>query len=321
MENILIANVVKDTALLLTVETAIADLAAKEILAIGDGNVILGSANVAADFVGIKEVMFVVGLGGGRFKTSVSIPRRCITSYNFQTTTAALPKIIRIGGTTAPLALVIPSTGEANILLKNLSYNHGIATQRLSYSTMKKASETAEAFVDRVVLEINTAMALQTSTFATAAKVVSGAFLGITFTASDSSVDLFVGRDGIFADSSYAVTQEPKVAIGAGADILAMEIDMQRHHGNSGYETNGSLWYKEPPMASASLLYHVTTLYWDGNAETPTTSFKAATNVLQFAADTTDSDDSIQGFVALIAGAQDDAILDTDPDAIDGTVD
>ena len=316
MENILIAYTVKDTSLLLTVEDAIDSLTAGELLAIGNDNIILGSTTLAAGLVGVKEVMFVVGLGNGKTKNSVSIPRRNITSYNQQVSTTPQVKQIRVGGTTAPLALVIPSTGEANILLKNLSYNHGIATQRISYSTMKKATETPEQFVDRVVLEINATMALQSTPFATASKVIASGNIGIDFTASSEHIDLFVGRDGIFATSAYSVIQEAKVGIGAGVDVIAMEKDMQRHHGDSGYQTNGDLWYKEPLQAKADTRYDLTTIYWNGIADTPTSSMLVAKNVLQFAADYSVTDDTVLEFIALLVDGQDKAIIEVDTDAI-----
>lgn len=317
MENILVAKKAIDVSTYANLKEALDAAAVGDIIGVGDGRVLLGTNTVTADLFGIRSVQFVVKLGITNFRTSVSIPRENIKTWNIQLHTSAVNAVYRLGGTTALTSLVIPSIGEGNLILKNLSYNHAIPTQRVSYSVTKKSTETVEAFIDRVVLELNELSALQIKPFYTAVKVGSAPNFGIDFTTSDTSVDLSISRDGIFMDAAFSQTVSANPPLGAGADVVRMEKDMSRHQGNHGYVENTDLWYKTPLVAKEDLIYEIGTLSWEGIAPARTALMPVASNTLSFAVSDEDDRDSVFDLVALVAGQVDESRVDDDPDATD----
>lgn len=322
MENILILKKVAAVAGFANIPAAMDGIVAGDLIAVGDDKKLLGSGSLAADLVGVRYVQFFTKLingGTNQIRSSVPIDREAILRYNYQTAKDAVLGVATLGGITAPLALVIPSTGNTGLVLRNMSYNHTIASERVSSSFTKKASETAEVFVDRVVAELNAQQALLAVPFVTVAKVVSGANLGITFTNTNSNVDFSLSINGFLEGSAYSITTQPVAPIGAGADIVNLEKDFSRHRGYQGYAELGDLWYTQPLAASASLKYHVATLKWNGIAETPTSSFIAATNHLQFAVDTTLDNGAItvDAFLKIIANVATTTPIETDTEATD----
>lgn len=322
MENLLVVDSVVDVAGegLTTVEDAVKEMTANQLLVVGDGHTLIGLGTTVP--AGVQDVQFLVKLKNGDIRSSVSIPRRSIRRLNVQSATSAQLKVLRIGGTALGTGLVIPSTGEGNILLKNMSYNHAIATQRVSVSVQKKATETAEQYIDRVVAEVNAAMALQAYPFATAAKVGASPDFAITFTVADTNVDLSVGVDGIFADYPAETITEMRVAIGAGKDILAMEREMSRHLGNSNYVENNDLWYKGEMQANPNDKYDVITLNWEGIAPTPTNTIKAADNSLTIAVGQDNGDfTDVLNVINSVVGNAIAVAIDVDTDATDEQAD
>lgn len=319
MENLLVVENAVDvvTGGYATVEEAVAGMAAYEFVVVGDGHTLIGVNSLVPD--GVEAVQLLVKLPNGDVRSSVSIPRRNITRLNLQTSTAAQLQVLRIGGTTSGTGLVIPSTGEANLLIKNMSYNHSIATQRVSLSVQKRATETAEQFIDRVVAEGNAAMAMQSSPFATLAKVGVSPNFGITFTVANTDVDLSVGVDGIFANYPATTITPMKVAFGAGKDVLAMEKEMSRHLGNGNYEKNADLWYKAAFVANVDDTYDILTLNWEGIAPTPTNSIKVANNSLTIAVGNNNgTTGTVVEVLNSIVGSRIAVTIDVDTDAVDG---
>ena len=322
MENLLVVESVVAIAGkgVTTVEEAVAVMKANQLLVVGDGHTLIGAGTTVP--AGVQDVQFLVKLKNGNIRSSVSIPRRNIRRLNVQYATYPQLKVLRIGGTALGTGLVIPSTGEGNILLKNMSYNHAIATQRVSVSVQKKASETAKQYIDRVVAEVNAAMALQAYPFATAAKVGASPDFAITFTVADTNVDLSVGVDGIFADYPAETITEMKVGIGAGKDILAMEKEMSRHLGNSNYVENNDLWYKGEMRANPNDVYDVITLNWEGIAPTPTNTIKAADNSLTIAVGQNNGETKpVAAVINSVVGTRLAVTIDEDDDATDGGTD
>jgi len=319
MENILILKKVASKAGFANIPAAMDGIAIGDLIAVGDDKVLLGADTVLADLAGIRFVQFFTKLSTNTIRSTVPIDREEITRFNYQAPKAAVQGVTTLGGITAPLGLVIPSTGDTGLVLRNLSYNHTIAAERVSTSFTKKAAETAEAFIDRVVAEINLQQSYLTVPFVIAAKVVSGANLGITFTNTNSNVDFDLSLNGFLEGSSVVVTTQPVAPIGAGADILNMEKDFSRHRGYQGYAELGDLWYKQPTETSAGLTYKVSTIKWDGIAETPTSSFKAATNHLAFAVDSALDNGAVtvDVFLRLICNVAVTVIEETDVDATD----
>lgn len=317
MENVLVVKNATDisTGTFNSLEDYFAAMVVGDILVVGDGKEVYGLGDTVA--AGIQEVQFFTKINTGKIICSVSIPRKNIISISNQDHTTGQNLKLRVGGTTSGTSLVIPSTGEGNFLLKNLSYNHLISTQRNSISVIKKASETAEAYIDRVVLTVNNTMAALTFPYCTAVKVGSSPNFGIDFEATSPNVDLFVGVDGIFVDyPSYSV-QDAKVPLGAGVDVLAMEKDVSKNKGNGGYVENTDLWYSQPLQTNITANYDIATILWDGIHSSPTSSKKVASNKLAIAVevddDTTNVTDIILSLVSTVAAV----VIDGTEDNVD----
>ena len=280
-----------------------------DLVAVGDGHKLIKTGSVAADLTGIDTIKFITKLADGRFRTSAPIHRRPLTVYNEQLYVAGQPKIIRVGGITEALGLVIPSEGEGNIGVQNLSYNHAIATQRVNVSLVKKAWQTPEQYVDAVVAELNASaarVAVDGVPFFVAAKINDAGgppatYFGITFTFANEHIDPAIQLDGIFEGAAKVTTQEAVVALGKGSDILAMEKDFTRNLGNAGYVQLPDLWYSNPNESSASANYNVATIGWQGvSPHGATSSMTVAQNSLTFAVPTTSTFATITAFLQLI---------------------
>lgn len=305
MENILIVNQV---ALAATVAD-LGDLDALPVgavIAIADGKKVLNASTVAADLDDVEGVVFMTKLSTGNFRTSVNIPRRNITDVNYQIYTAPQNKIMRIGALTDEGKLVIEDNQEINISALNMSYNRTIASQRVNISVTKRSGETASAFVDRIVAKLN-ADFNNTPKFFTATKLqdvtdADNPLFAIQFETANEHIDLHVGVDGTFMYNTAIVTQEAKVSMGKGSDVLQMEKDFSRHLGNNNYVEMNDAWYSQALQASAGTNYNIATLAWKGIAPKITTSIHAANNTLAFAIPTGSSVTALLTLLRLIAG-------------------
>lgn len=276
-------------------------LTTRKIAAIGDGSLVIGPTTTAAELTGIKKVQFVTRLSSGQLRYSVHIDRQLLNYNNTQVYSAPQNKIVQLGTGVASGALVIPSEGEVNFLIKNLSYNHTISTQRITYSATKKSTETPEAFIDRVVAGLNQANGMQAASIFTAVKLGSGTTLGIQFTTANEFIDLFIGVDGILSDTPLVTTQEAKVSTGRGIDVVREELVNSQFLGNNGYDTS-DFWYTQTQEAKASENYNIITLGFEGIAPTPTNSIKVANNSLAFAFPTAASYTAFATTLTLIFG-------------------
>ena len=262
----------------------IASMTAREVMVLGDSKEIITVATTAAQTNNIVNVNFITKLSTGNTRLSVAIPRRAVVSYTLQNYSAPQNKIVQLGTGVATGALVVPTEGDVEFLVKNLSYIHGIATQRITYSDYKKSWETAEVFVDRVVAGLNQANALQATSFFTAVKLGTGANLGIQFTTANEHVDFYVGVSGILSGNPITVTQQAKVSTGKGDDIVRLEKLDSRNLGYQGYECNADLYYKQTPEALVSENYNIVTLNWNAQGGMPASSPSVRTpNSIQFA--------------------------------------
>lgn len=302
MESTFIAKTVGAVATITSLQT-LDSMISGDIIAVGDGRKVIGKGSVVADLSDIKEVMFITKTAEGKFRNSVSIPREAIRSLNYQVYSAPQATVVTIGGITEPVALDIPQTGEANITVSNLSYNHNVATQRMNVSIDKRGFETPEAFVDRLVAKLN--VANTNVPFFTAAKVKDGtsAFLGITITAVDESIDLNISLDGILEFASKVVTTAPKFALGKGADVRRMEQESSKNLGNHGYIENTDLWFNMPMQSNIADNYNGFTIDWAGVAiRSISKATVVANNTMSIFIPTTATAADFKAFFALIIG-------------------
>lgn len=268
---------------------------------LGDGKQIIAYGDLPPVVNSIEQFSLITKFTTGALHSSVSIPRRNV-KVNVQTYSPPQVKVITLGGTTGTTTLNIPTEGEGVVIVKSLSYNHAISTQKVIVSLQKKPSQTPEQYVDALVLKLNNTVASQATPFFTAAKVVAAGNLGITFTTIDENVDLFVGKDGILVDELVSVTQEAIAAIGKGADIVQMERDMSRNQGFQGYVQNTDLWYKQPIQADANESYDMITLEWDGIAPSPTVNKAVMINSITLAMPTDTILEDVITLIQLLIG-------------------
>ncbi len=315
MENILVTSGVGTTSET-AVDLAIADIAIGEFIVIAEGKGIIGAGQVVP--AGTREVQFLHKLGTTDVRNTVSIPLDNIVSINHQAPVTGVVKILKIADEAGPsTALVIPATGEGNITLRNLSYNHAISTQRINGTFIKKSTETVSDYLDRVVAELNAAMALQDTPFAVVAKVGISPNFALTFTSSNTNVDLAVSVDGIFADFPAYVEQEAVAPIGAGIDVYNMEVDMSRHLGNGGYVENTDLWFKLKPQADVNAQYQISTITWRGIVSTPQSTKQVAIDTLAVAYPVSAAADVIAVINSFVT-TREAVVIDVDDEATDG---
>lgn len=284
MENIIVLkNVGNNVTSMANLNTMVAG----EFVAIGDGKVIL--TGTAGELLDIKRVQFATRRDDDTIKMSVPIPRRTVKYVTNQDYVAAVNGVYQIGGTTAPTALPVTdaSVGEVYIAVQNLSYDHAVPTQSLRFSFTKKASETASAFWDRVVLDLNqtnpTVATRYIPKFYTAAKIGAAPNFGITFTMNNTNIDFNLVLDGLLAGVPTTNPTPPIPSIGIGTDVRAMEIDYSRNEGNSGSYILPADWYKGVPDAVATGTYAISTIGWLGEHTAPTTITLGNSNTLAIA--------------------------------------
>ena len=321
MENILILKQVDNIGLSTTVHAAINALTVGGLIAIGDQKVLIGADTAAAPLLAnVSMVQFFTKVSTNTIRCSVPIPRADINRYIYQQAVAGVNKITRLGGTTAGTTLVVPSEGDTEIVLKNLSYNHAIASTRISTSFTKKPAETVAVFLQRVVDTINAQNALLAAPFVTAALVNASPNFAINLTTAPG-VDLAIGISGFLEGSLRTVTQDEVSPIGAATDILAMEKDMSRHQGNHGYAENNDLWYKQPTETNLATTYDVATLVWKGISPTPTNSMQVAANTLQLAVDSNldGGTMAMDAFLRIIANVASTEVIENTVEATDNT--
>lgn len=284
MENIIVLkNVGNNVTTMANLNTMVAG----EFVAIGDGKVIL--TGVAGELLDIKRVQFATRRDDGTIKMSVPILRRAVKNVTNQDYVAPVVGVFQIGSTSAGLGLPITdaSEGEVNIAVQNLSYNHAVATQSLRFNFTKKATETADVFVTRVVDALNqtnpTVATKYIPKFYTAAKIASGANFGITFTMNNANIDFNLVMDGLFAGVPVTNPTPAVPGVGVGTDVRAMEVDYSRNEGNSGSYILPADWFKGTPDAVAAGTYAISTIHWLAEHTDPTTIRFGNSNTLAIA--------------------------------------
>lgn len=259
--------------------------------AVLDDTKVIGLTAVAGDYLNFTDVRFFSKYTN-KLWSSVQIPRQG-TKFNFQAYSAGQNKRVTLGKTTVAEAIYIPTEGEGTIVLKNLSYNHAIASQKVSVTEVKRTSETPLAYLTRVVENLNKSLQSLTTPFATVtlinATISSVIYYAIQIDYTSTNVDLHIGRDGVFRENTLFTVQEAICSTGKGVDLVEMEKDIYRNKGRQGYVENTDLWYSQPLQVDSNKNYDIITLTWSGTHLTPTSSKTVATNNLSILLDTSTS--------------------------------
>lgn len=262
MENILIGTKVPDLS-----GKEFTDLVKGEIalyLHNADGAtppVLRGSEVTNAEVKAARAIQFIVKKADGEINGGLLIPNRTLLNQNYQAYQAGVAAVVKLGNNaTTDTSLIIPSTGEGNIRLTNLTDTYEIDNFPANISVTKKSTETPVQYLARVVAAINanpTANLLVTAELETAA-----AKYQIKLTTKNSTIKLGVATDGVFADYQAIQVTARVTALGDGATIQKIEKELTVFKGNGNYTEDNDLYYKEPLVSNAALNYNVMSITW-----------------------------------------------------------
>lgn len=251
-------------------------LAPGSIAIFGKGGVLLASdgANVVAAFGDVKNATIAVGRTRGALILEVP---RSVKDINRVNSRAFTKPIITVGGTTASLSLSFENTGDAIVKVYDVTNTSKFSIPTIAASVYKTANQTPEEVVDALVVKLNAGTAFGG---VIAAKVVSGAYLGITLTPTVAGVQIAAALDGMFANDSIVQTTNPVYGIGAGADILQLEKDFSTEEGNGNYTEYAADFFSGVFEALSSARYDAITILYDAFHSGPTTRRHVSSNRL-----------------------------------------
>jgi len=162
----------------------------------------------------------------------------------------------------------------------NKSYNHTINTERRNVNLTKKSTETANAFLTRVVAKLNSPYPSgQNPNWYTA----SLSSTNIVITLANPHVDLATGTRGIAAGVTGTYTTAPVPGVGVGTDVQAMEKDYTRYKGNDGVIENSDLWFNYTPDAVGAGTYSIATIGFTTENDSPTVKRFSERNTIAIA--------------------------------------
>lgn len=263
MERLLVATKVENLSTVLTV-----DAIAEENLIVflynkDDANsdatpIYRGSELTADDLVGKKAVQFAVKRNG-QLDASILIPLNRIANINYKEYVAGQASVIKLGNNaSAATALSIPSVGEGNIRLVDLIELYNIDNFPANISVVKRVSETALQYLQRVILAINNDPIAKT--LVTALLESDGTNYQIKLTAKSPLIKLGVAVDGIFENYIPITVTERIIPQGKGTDMAVIEKELSAFKGNGNYMHIGDLYYKEPIVTNVSTNYDVASI-------------------------------------------------------------
>lgn len=281
----------------------VADLDEVNALAVGafaifDDKGVLITAVTAKD--GLTNVPFVTFVSGRAKNNQVVsiIPTKGV-SVNSANYLLPVKPITTIGGNASNTTLTFTTTGEANVRVYDDSFASNYPIRSKNVSLVKKAGETNEAFVDRVVAALNKHVSGTLDPFFTATKVISGANIGFTIVPKEIQTTLKVATGGMFEGASNVVTTAMVYGRGTSGDILQMEKDFSVEEGNSNYIDYNAEHYSRAMETVDGATYDQINVLWEGRHDTPTASYVAMKNRVVIA-NPTGSTISTANIVALL---------------------
>jgi len=214
----------------------------------------------------------------GKIKKSVSIKIKDITSISTQVGVAPVMAQYKIGDmTSAATAIPVTTTEVVNIVVENKSHNRLVNNKRVSVSATKSAGETVPVFLARVVAKLNS---VQTQgAFFSATLGTSGSNYEIVITAKDRNADIIISIPEGFTGVIVKQTITGFAGLGVKEDIIAMETDYNKNHGNAGYEKMNEAYFSTPlstTLISGATARMFTLVY---NTSTPVGSGMTGANV------------------------------------------
>lgn len=247
------------------------------------------------------------------------IPRQDVFELNRKDYVEPVAMVITAGGTDAATALTFPeSEGEVVFKVYDDSFSSRWNAHQMNVSAFKRASETNESVVDRIVAKLNA-----TDSFVIATKVGGGtANMGITVSPKNPRTTISVALSGTFEGNSIETTTAQVFGDGVGEDVYQLEKDFSVELGNGNYIDYGGDHYKQALSTDASLNYDMINFLWEGRHSSPTRSHNVMRNRIVIALPdgaATLTIATIMNYLASLVGEAYDKATGEEPAADDGT--
>lgn len=234
-----------------------------------------GSVNALPD---TKEFSIGVGRSEG-YQLITNIPRTRIKDVESQVYVAFTKPVITIGGAGNPLTFT--NNEEAYVNVYDDSFTTTVAIRSKRSNKYKTASESDDAFLDRVIAGLNNNNPNGDPSFITATKIA-GPNFGITVTPKEDGVFIKAAIGGSFEGGSIS-TANGVYGLGGGAQVLEMEKDASVEEGNSNFINYTDLWYKRAFEADPSVNYDITTVSYEGQHSSPSATKNVMHNNISIA--------------------------------------
>lgn len=279
----------------------------------GAGNMIVDAPKLADS----KTFAVAVGRKGG-VQIISQIPRRDVYELNVKNYQAPVAMVLTVGGTTAAKALTFTDNEEAVIKVYDTSFSSRYNVQTINASIIKRASETPEQAVDRLVEKLNAV-----GSFVTAAKVGGGtANMGITLTPKNARTIISAALSGTFEYGNIETTTAQVYGDGVGADVLQLEKDFSVEEGNGNYIDYGGDHYKRQMEADENANYDLITMLWEGTHSSPSRTHNVMKNrviVASIDGATNQESQAVLNYFTALIGKANDPVAGAEPAADDGT--
>jgi hypothetical protein len=217
-----------------------------------------GSNLTKANLEAARSIQFAVKRNGN-IDTSIVINLDRISNANVVLPSLGVASVIKLGNNAASsTALSIPSTGEGNIRIVDLIELYNVDNFPANISVVKRVSETALQYLQRVVLAINNDPIGKT--LVTALLESAGTNYQIKLTAKHPLIKLGVSVEGIFENYIPITVEEREIPVGSGTDLALIEKELSVFKGNGNYMNMGDIYYKEPMFINSTANYKVASI-------------------------------------------------------------
>lgn len=257
------------------------------IVLVADGTTILAADGSNAE--GIQSFQILVGITKDPAKklglqNSVTIFPQYITNINVEKYNAPVTQRVEIGPFTAAAG---NAEGEIGLVLNNNSYVRTIQTEQIRISEWKKAGDTLQATLQRIIDRINDGTGLPRNTmyqsFTTASLVGTGDSAKIQLEMKSESVDFTMNSYSLAENVVVVTTRKAVLSKGKGADVRRAEDEYSGNLGNAGYGWRNELYYSKPLEADPNGTYDIISIQFTGMHDTPQNKVRAASNWIQIA--------------------------------------
>lgn len=254
---------------------------------VGDGNLVL--AGDGSNAQGVESFQILVGITKDPVKktglqNSVTIFTKYVTKINVEKYNEPVTQRVEIGPFTAAAG---NAQGELGLVLNNNSYVRTIQTEQIRISEWKKAGDTLQSVLQKIVDRINNGTGLPRNSmyqsFTTASLVGTGDAAKIQLEMKSESVDFTMSSYALAESVVVTTTRKAVLSKGKGADVRRAEDEYSGNLGNAGYGWRNELYYSKPLEADPNGKYDIISIQFTGMHDTPQNKVRAASNWIQIA--------------------------------------